>query len=149
MKPTLVGTVAIWCVLGATAALARRVEVPIEGRGHVLIVEATINQRLSGRFLVDTGATHCVISKQKAKDISLAGRNDGAKIRIQTANGLIEATMGEARRIDVGDAVAREVAVAVTPDDPVPGLDGLIGLSFLKQFKYSIDSERSILRLEN
>ena len=69
---------------------------------------------------------------------------------MQTASGaLIEATVGQARRIDIGDAVARDVDVAVVDGDPFPGFRGLIGLSFLQQFKFSIDSQNHVLLLEN
>jgi clan AA aspartic protease (TIGR02281 family) len=140
---------AVASLLVALPALARRVEVPIEGAGKILIVEASINQRGTGRYIVDTGATYCVVSQDRAKELSIAGRKDGQKIRVATANGIIEATLGEARRIDVGDAVARDVAVAVMDSDPVPGFDGLLGLSFLQRFKYSVDSTERILKLEN
>jgi len=140
---------AVAALLVALPALARRVEVPIEGSGKILIVEASINQRGTGRYLVDTGATYCVISQERAKELSLSGRKDGEKIRVATANGVVQATLGEARRIDVGDAVARDVAVAVMEGDPVPGFDGLIGLSFLQKFKYSVDSTEHVLKLEN
>ena len=140
---------AVACLLVALPALARRVEVPIEGSERILIVEASINQRGSGRYIVDTGATYCVISQDRAKELSLSGRKDGEKIRVATANGVVEATLGEARRIDVGDAVARDVPVAVMAGDPVPGFDGLIGLSFLQRFKYSVDSAEHVLKLEN
>jgi clan AA aspartic protease (TIGR02281 family) len=134
----------------ASPVLARKEQVPVEGRGRALVVEATINQRLSGRFLLDTGATYCVVSAQTAAEASLAGRKDGPKVRMATAGGVsVEATLAEARRIDVGNAVARDVQVAVVERDPTPGLDGLIGLSFLQHFKYSIDSERGVLQLEN
>ena len=149
MRKSILGLLAISCALISASALARRVEVPVEGKGRVLVVDASINQRVSGRFIVDTGATYCVITKQMARDVSLSGRNDGEKIRVATANGIVEATLGQARRIDVGDAVARDVAVAVMDDDPIPGFEGLLGLSFLEKFKYSVDSDRRILILQN
>lgn len=149
MKTSGRSALAVACLLVAWPALARRVEVPIEGSGKILIVDASINQRGTGRYIVDTGATYCVISKERAKEISLSGRKDGVKIRVATANGVVEATLGEARRIDVGDAVARDVTVAVMDGDPVPGFDGLIGLSFLQRFKYSVDSREHVLKLEN
>ena len=149
MKTVALTAVAVSCVLEASPTLARRVEVPLEGAGRILVVEASINQRLSGRFIVDTGATYCVIGKDLARDVSLTGRKDGQKIRVGTANGVVEATLGEARRIDVGDAVARDVPVAVMEEPPLAGFDGIIGLSFLQRFKYSVDSERNVLRLDN
>ena len=149
MRTVRRSVVAVACLLVALPALARRVEVPIEGAGKILIVSASINQRGTGRYIVDTGATYCVISQERAKELSLSGRKDGEKIRVATANGVVEATLGEARRIDVGDAVARDVPVAVMAGDPVPGFDGLIGLSFLQKFKYSVDSTEHVLKLEN
>jgi clan AA aspartic protease (TIGR02281 family) len=113
MKTFRRSVLAIACLLVALPAVARRTEVPIEGSGKILIVEASINQRGTGRYIVDTGATYCVISQERARDLSLSGRKDGEKIRVATANGIVEATLAEARRIDVGDAVARDVAVAV------------------------------------
>ena len=148
-KSILVALVAVLALLASTV-LARKQLVPIEGRGKLLIVEATINQRVTGRFLLDTGATYCVVSKETAGDALLSGRKDGPKVRMATAAGvMVEATIGEARRIDVGDVVARDVQVAVVERDPTPGFQGLIGLSFLQHFKYSIDSEGGVLQLEN
>ncbi len=145
----------VLAILGATllassVADARKERVAIEGRGKVLIISATINQRISGRFLLDTGASYCVISKDTAASANLSGRKDGPKVRMATASGaLVEATLGEARRIDVGDAVARDVQVAVVDGDPFPGFQGLIGLSFLQHFKYSVDSKSGELLLED
>ncbi len=136
--------------LVAVPALARKERVPIHGSGHVLIIEATINQKVSGRFILHTGASYCVISKSTADEASLTGRKDGRKVRMATASGaLMEATLGQARRIDVGDVYARDIDVAVVNGDPFPGFRGLIGLSFLQQFKYSVDSGSGVLQLEN
>jgi clan AA aspartic protease (TIGR02281 family) len=140
----------VTAALVASPVLARKERVPIEGSGKVIIVEATINQRVTGRFLLDTGASYCVISKETASSANLAGRKDGRKIRLATASGaMMEATIGEARRIEIGDAVARDVEVAVVDGNPFPGFHGLIGLSFLQRFKYSIDSRGGVLLLEN
>jgi clan AA aspartic protease (TIGR02281 family) len=136
--------------LAASPALARKERVAIEGQGKVIIVEATINQRVTGRFLLDTGASYCVISKETASSANLSGRKDGRKVRMSTASGaMMEATIGEARRIEIGDAVAREVEVAVVDGNPFPGFQGLIGLSFLQRFKYSVDSRNGVLLLED
>src|SRR5262245_15062287 len=99
MRKSIPIVLAVACALISASALARRVEVPVDGRGRILVVDASINQRVSGRFIVDTGATYCVITKQMARDVSLTGRNDGEKIRVATANGIVEATLGQARRI--------------------------------------------------
>ena len=140
----------ITLTLTASPALARKERVPIEGSGRVIIVEATINQRVTGRFLLDTGASYCVISKDTATSANLSGRKDGRKVRMTTASGAqMEATVGQARRVEIGDAVARDVEVAVVDGNPFPGFQGLIGLSFLQRFKYSVDSRSGVLLLED
>ena len=147
--PRRIAAVLVVTLLLAAPVLARRDQVPLETRGSVLIVEASINQRVTGRFLLDTGASVCVVSKDTADEAGLSGRKDGQKIQMTTASGArVEATLGEARRIDVGNMVARDVPVAVAPI-PFPGLSGVIGLSFLRNFKYSIDHQRGVLQLEN
>src|SRR5437773_906042 len=135
MTRVLVG-LAVLLVIGP--ALARKVQVPVHGKGTVLIVDASINQRPVGRFLLDTGASYCVIGKRMATDVLLQGRSDGRKIQLSAASGMIDGRLGTARRIDVGDAVARDVDVVVVEKDPFPGIDGILGLSFLRSFKYSI-----------
>jgi clan AA aspartic protease (TIGR02281 family) len=110
-------------------------------------VSGMINQRLSGRFLLDTGASYCVLGKNAAR---LAGvqPDGGRKLLLTTAHGVVQASVGSARRIDVGEAVARDVEVAVMDEAPLPGLDGILGLSFLQHFKYAIASDGKSLQLE-
>lgn len=145
----ILGVLAVVLAVVTVPALARKVQVPIEGQGNVLVVEASINQRSTGRFLVDTGASYCVIGKDLATNVGLEGRKDGRKIQLATASGMIEGIVGSARRIDVGDAVARDVEVVVVEKSPFPGLDGILGLSLLRSFKYSIDSANGVLHLDN
>ena len=131
---------------GASAWTAE--EIPLKGHGRALVVEATLNDRYTGKFLLDTGATFCVVTKDTARDAMIKGRTGGRKLRLVTAAGPIEATLAEARKVELGSASARDVEVAVVEEDPTPGFSGLIGLSFLSRFKYSIDSEKGVLRLE-
>lgn len=133
--------------LAASRAPASAEDVPLTGHGRLLVVEATINDRVTGRFLLDTGATFCVVSKDTARKAMIKGRAGDHKIRLTTASGVIEAALGEARKIEVGHATARDVEVAVVDDDPTPGFDGLLGLSFLNRFAYSVDPEKGVLRL--
>lgn len=134
-------------LLTATAAVAE--EVPLEVRAGSLVVEATFNRRFTGRFLLDTGATYCVLGEEVARRAKIKGRSGGEEIRLLTANGPVRAHLGEARKVELGGAAARDVAVAVVDDNPVHGLDGIIGLSFLQGFVYTVDAAAGVLRLED
>ncbi len=134
-------------LLPAHAAVAE--EIPLEVRAGSLVVEATFNRRFTGRFLLDTGATYCVLDEEVARRAKIKGRSGGEEIRLLTANGPVRAHLGEARKVELGGAAARDVAVAVVADIPVHGLDGIIGLSFLQGFVYTVDPAAGVLRLED
>src|SRR5262249_39705445 len=58
--------VAAALALVTSTALARKVYVRVAGRGRALVIQADINQRVSGPFLLDTGASYCVVTKETA-----------------------------------------------------------------------------------
>lgn len=124
-------------------------EIQLEKHPGALVVEATFNRRFTGRFLLDTGATYCVLDEATARKAKLRGRTSGEQVRLLTANGPVRASLARARKIELGGAAARDVAVAVVRDNPVHGLDGIIGLSFLENFVYTVDAEAGVLRLED
>jgi clan AA aspartic protease (TIGR02281 family) len=134
-------------LLAATAAADE--EIPLEVRPGSLVVEARINRRFTGRFLLDTGATYCVVGEDTARRARIKGRAGGKELRLLTANGPVSARLGEARKVELGGAAARDVAVAVMEEDPVHGLAGIVGLSFLQNFTYTVDTEAGVLRLED
>lgn len=78
----------------------------------------------------------------------MRGRTSGETVRLLTVNGPVDANLGEVRKVELGGDSARDVEVAVMDDDPAPGLDGLIGLSFLDRFTYTVDRENATLRLD-
>lgn len=118
-------------------------EVKLAGDGAGWLVEATINGRARGTFLLDTGATYCVLEPHLASDLGIDGEET---IRVHTANGVVEAPVVELQSIAVGDSKARDVR-AVVHKAVGPPLDGVIGLNFLNQFSYSIDPRRRVLEL--
>jgi aspartyl protease family protein len=120
-------------------------EVLLETTGHSWIVKATINGRLTGRFLLDTGATFCVVTPDAAKRLRLKPSNELVKLR--TANGLVEAPRVELASVQVGSTRAVGVAAVVQGAVEAP-LDGIIGLSFLNRFSYAIVPTRRVLRLQ-
>jgi aspartyl protease family protein len=120
-------------------------EVLLETTGHSWIVKATINGRLTGRFLLDTGATFCVVTPDAAKRLRLTPSTESVKLR--TANGLVEARRVDLASVQIGGTRAVGVDAVVQPAVEAP-LDGIIGLSFLNRFSYSIVPARRVLRLQ-
>ena len=119
-------------------------EVRLEGDGKILTVRATLNGSVEGLFLLDTGATYCVISQSIARRLAL--RTNGEHVTVVTANGQMSVPLVTIRYFDLGSNRARDVK-AVVHDSVAPPLDGILGLSFLNNFAYVIDAKQRIVRL--
>jgi clan AA aspartic protease (TIGR02281 family) len=119
-------------------------EVPLEGTGSSWLVRATLNGNVTGMFLVDTGATLCVVGPTTARRLRVAPT--GEQVELHTANGVVHAPVIRLRTVDLGGNRARDVAAVVYDSVPSP-IDGIIGLSYLNNFTYSVDPRRRVLRL--
>ena len=119
-------------------------EVPLDGNGNTWLVHATVNGSMNGLFLLDTGASYCVLAPTAARRLGV--KASGENVEIRTANGVVRAPVIELATVDVGGNRARQVRAIVHPA-VAPPLDGIIGLSFLNHFSYGVDPRRRVLRL--
>lgn len=132
---------------GEWASGPRRGQVPLERTPMgVWIVEATLDGRVHGRFLLDTGATWCAVTPHTAARLRLA--QIGEQVEMQTAGGLVPMPLVRIGSVAVGGHRARGVQAVILPHDVGADLDGVIGMNFLNQFTYAIDPRRAVLRLE-
>jgi len=120
--------------------------VPLERTlSGVWIIEATLNGRVRGRFLLDTGASYCGVTTETAARLRLS--QVGESLSLQTAGGVVPMPVVRLASVQVGGRRARQVQAVILPEN-VGDLDGIIGMSFLNLFTYSIDPRRSVLRLQ-
>jgi clan AA aspartic protease (TIGR02281 family) len=143
---------AVCALLALAAALPARAEwvqagasdVPLEGDGGHWRVRAKINGRAEGVFLLDTGASFCVLSPRFARELRLPPTSD--QVTLKTANGNVRAPIVELASVQIGSVRARGVRAVIQSAVDGP-LDGIIGLSFLDRFTYSVVPSRRLLRL--
>lgn len=120
--------------------------VPLSGDGRHLIVHGTFNDLFSGPLLVDTGASYCVLTRETARRLGLAPTANRA-VPVATANGNVDADLVQLESVQIAGArIARVDAVILDAVDPP--LIGILGLSFLNEFRYSVDHARGTLQLE-
>jgi clan AA aspartic protease (TIGR02281 family) len=120
--------------------------VPLSGDRSHLIVHGTFNDLLSGLLLVDTGASYCVLTRETARRLGVVPTANRA-IPVATANGNVAADLVQLESVQIADArIARVDAVILDAVDPP--LIGILGLSFLNQFRYSVDHARGTIQLE-
>ena len=118
--------------------------VPLRRDGNAMLVEALVGGTLRTRLLLDTGAEFTVLSTAAARRLAL-NLGNAAVIPLRSASGVFFAPMIKVQSIAVGDAAAYDVEVVV--HDATPGLDGLLGMSFLDNFlvTISISDEKLVL----
>lgn len=121
-------------------------EIPLTGGRRHLIVEATLNSAVSGPMLIDTGSSYCVLTRSTAQRLGLRS-TPNRSIPVATANGQVAAGLVELDLLQLRDARLARVD-ALIMDAVEPPLIGIIGLSFLNSFRYSVDASEGTLRLE-
>ncbi len=120
---------------------------PLTRKGNVLLLQATINGQ-RGTFVFDTGATFVSLSKTFAQKAAIE-IEENSVVHLNTANGPTTARRGRARTVALKSIAAENVPVVVQTDGTKgygPGVDGLLGMSFLSRFHVTMDGKSVRLR---
>jgi clan AA aspartic protease (TIGR02281 family) len=114
---------------------AHKERIPLPAKKGIVTVRAEING-VRGLFILDTGASYVSVKSAFANRAKIP---DGgtSEITLNTANGETKAKLSRADKVALGRLEASNVPVAVQTDDKVygPGIDGLLGMSFLSRFE--------------
>ena len=126
----------------AAAVGAGAADIRFRSKSGAIEVSATVNGK-AGRFLVDTGASAVSVTRAYAEKAGLP-LTETRDVMLHTANGVTTAKPSRAATVALGGAVAKNVFVVVLPEGKGlgPGLDGLLGLSFLANFDIRISGDR-------
>ena len=114
-----------------------------------LVVPVSINGRAPVNFILDTGATLTCIDVSLARVLELPG----GEVTNGVAIGAMSAGRVETVRIDslrIGNAAAYDLLACrldLAALREALGVQGLIGLNFLKSFDVALDFERRVLPL--
>lgn len=120
--------------------------------GLLLINNVNINNKVKVQFIFDTGATYTMISSKIAKQLGISTTNV-PKLKIMTGSGYINAPKIILNKIEVNGLAVYNVE-ALVADLPLHNsgqagnLAGLLGLSFMKDFRVTVDRPRNKIILE-
>ena len=104
--------------------------IPLSGDGHFW-VRAELNG-VPANFLVDTGATVTAVSQEVADAAGLEPRRGGIPVRINTANGPINAQLSTAESIAFGNVAASGIDVIIAPN---LGSTNVLGMNVLSRLE--------------
>jgi clan AA aspartic protease (TIGR02281 family) len=130
------------------SAVPTKASVPIEKRGQVVVIEATINHKTAAKFVVDTGASYTMISSATARELAIDANPSRQTMPFQTANGVIQAPLTNLDSVTVGGMEIKNVTAAIHDVIPDTKVAGLLGLNFLSNFRMDIDTQKGLLHLE-
>lgn len=119
---------------------------PPGGGLRPIIVEAMLNQQVSVPLVLDTGATYTVLTRQTAQSLGITGLERLPKRRFLTPGGPIQAPVATLKSIRVGTAEVLDVAVAIDIEGHLPM--GLLGMTFMRHFKVTVDQVQGQARFE-
>ncbi len=125
-----------------------RTTVRLKKKGLTAVVEATINSTTKANFILDTGASYTVISEHVAKELKIDLDKNHPKIRLQSANGVIEVPLVTLDSIEVSGLRVDDLAAVVHDFSNDTNIAGLLGLNFLSKFRMDLDTEKGVLVLE-
>ena len=116
--------------LGGQQVVGDEVRVKMASNGH-FFVNASIDGTKK-RMMVDSGATITALSSATAAAAGLDPKNEMMPVIIQTANGAVQAQTAEVKELRIGNIVARDLKVVVSP---AFGKMDVIGMNLLSKLK--------------
>jgi len=117
-------------------------------RGDATIVQAVVNGRRQGLFLVDTGATLVALSETFARKLGIR-MSSLPETEVTVADGRhVKARLALLRSVKVGDTSVENVRAVIMPGDVQKDIDGLLGMSFLRHFNVRLGGNAGGLQLK-
>jgi len=117
------------------------------GSHHQVQAEVTGpgGDRIPVDLMIDTGASMVVLPESYADKLGFKPEDLHVGLS-QTASDTVHVKVGTLKSVTVGNVTAEQVHVSFMPDDRLNGAK-LLGMSFLHQFRFSLDDEASELML--
>jgi clan AA aspartic protease (TIGR02281 family) len=125
------------------------VAVPLQQVGHLFVATVKLNGEQDARLIVDTGASHSIVSHKLAIELGLYSDSTMGTATMNTVGGAVQAPLARIKSIRLAEAEVRDSVVVIydLPDSPA-GVEGLLGLSALRQFQVTLDPTRKVLSLQ-
>ncbi len=108
-----------------------------DGQGH-LLADVLINNKIHASLVVDTGSPEVMLTSSFIQKLGLdLGQSN--KGYVEVLNGKYKAAEVSLDSIKLGGAQAQDVSATVLLEDSKGINDGLLGLSFLSKFHFTLD----------
>ena len=122
--------------------------IALQKLGNQYAVNLDNARRESVKLLIDTGASMTAVSRESFETLNANGDAVQQDNRIfRTASGLVQATVYSVPELVLGPHRLENTQIAVIDFGTERGIDGLLGMNILGQFRFQIDQDSSQLLL--
>lgn len=115
-------------------------------RGNWL-ADVRVNDSRTARFVVDTGASACVLSPELATALGIHPGAGAETVPMQVVGGVTGGRRVTIASVRVGDAEVENVDAVIHSIGP--DIDGLLGNTFLGRFTVTLDPDKRVLILRS
>jgi clan AA aspartic protease (TIGR02281 family) len=123
------------------------IQVPLipVGGGNFL-VETILNGRVKARLMLDTGASLITLTEEIGNKLGISACSNSAELPFNTAGGEDWMPLVALEMVAVGSAETKLVEASI--NSHIKEIDGLLGMSFLGDFRFEIDRTNKRLTLK-
>ena len=122
--------------------------IPLMRQGDHFLVETRLNNRKRLVLMIDSGASITSISRSSFDNISSASFQGRGSRLFNTASGITHGDVFSVDSLELGNARINDIEVAVLDYEPRAGVDGLLGMNVLRNYRFEIDQENALLYLQ-
>lgn len=135
-------------VSGAVRIAQGKQIVRLKRVGNSFLVASVINRKTHATLMVDTGASNVMLAKKTALRLGY-NLNASKRVKAKLANGkVVPGRVIILKELRVGSARATNIPAIVLEQESGGNYDGLLGMSFLSQFVFQIDTVKGELMLQ-
>ena len=124
-----------------------RLSLPQAALDNVIVLNVRLNERTLIPMLLDTGAKYTVITSTVARRPEIDIQSRGRNVSVVTASQLTRVPLVSLDRVDVHGVTLPDIEAVVTDLPAALGVEGLLGMSFLKQCRLVLDGPSQYLEI--
>ena len=133
---------------GAINAVQGKQTIRLKRIGNSFFTDVVINQRTRALLMLDTGASNVLLSIRTAQRLGISLRY-AKRVKAKLAGGkIVAARVITLKELRVGGAVVNNIPAIILEQESGEAYDGLLGMSFLNQFVFQIDTVKGHLTLQ-
>lgn len=125
----------------------QEIQIPlIPVNGGNFLVDTVLNGRVKARLMLDTGASFITLTEEIGRKLGVSMYSDSAALPFNTAGGEEWMPLVALETVAIGSATSKLVEASI--NSHIKDIDGLLGMSFLGDYRFEIDRTNKQLTLK-